>query len=123
MALIKTLEQGRALKAYQFVDNIKKEHINDFKEYSQNLKKLPMLIKTNGLGNSLAFAKAKWSYIYDQISEWILKLDSKVLLKHTDNKELLALLIETDSTTYRAVTVETIALLSWMKRIAEGMKD
>lgn len=124
------LEQGRAAFAYQCAEAGK--GLTKSKEYKSYVKKMPMLIKTNGLGAAVAFAFAKgskggqpdkgsaWGLLYLQIEDWLLKEDQKELIKF-DPSRLAYQLTESDSSTYRAVTVEVIALLSWVKRFAEAL--
>lgn len=124
-----TLEQGRAAKAYLFAEA--GEKLNKSKEYKSYLKKLPMLIKTNGLGAAMAFVFAKgskngspktsepWGLIYAQIEEWLIE-DEKQLIK-VDKNRLAYSLTTMDSYTYRAITIEVLALLSWMRRFAEAL--
>jgi len=122
-----TLEQGRAAKAYEYAEagaNLAKK-----KEYKSYVKKMPMMIKTNGLGAAVAFAFSKgakngrieksnpWGLIYDQLTRWVKERTS--LSMESDN--LAAALAKADSATYRAVTKEVLALLNWMRRFAEGM--
>jgi CRISPR-associated protein Cmr5 len=123
------LEQGRA--AFAFQKALKGKDIG--KEYLSSVRKLPMLIKNNGLGAAIAFAFAKgskngipdekhpWGLIYHQIEEW-LKKDEKKLIIFDDN-QLVYRITEEGSTVYRTVTIEVLALLSWMKRFAEGLID
>lgn len=123
------LEQGRAAFAYQKA--VEGQRIG--KEYLSSIRKLPMQIKTNGLGAALSFAFAKgcengvpkrnkpWGLIYLQIEEW-LKKDEKKLIVFEEN-QLAYRLTEESSTVYRAVTIEVLALVSWMKRFSEGLID
>lgn len=123
------LEQGRAAFAYQCAENGK--GLTKSKEYKSYVKKMPMLIKTNGLGAAVAFAFAKgskggqpdrnsaWGLLYSQIEDW-LNEDQKQLIKFDPNR-LAYQLTEEDSAAYRAVTIEVIALLSWVKRFAEAL--
>ena len=71
MALPKTLEQGRAEFAYKYAEAGKKLG----SEYKAYVKKIPMLIKTNGLGATFAFIKSKGGKTYDlihkQTFEWL----------------------------------------------------
>ncbi len=127
-----TLEQGRAAFAYKCAEGGAK--FNKNKEYKSYVKKMPMLIKTNGLGAAIAFALAKgskdgkpdannaWGLLYTQIEDW-LKQDSKELSQKLKEKSLAEVLIQTDSSVYRAVTVEVLALLAWTKRFAEALID
>jgi CRISPR-associated protein Cmr5 len=133
------MEQGRAAAAYKYAEAGAKLTKNS--EYKAYVKKLPMLIKTNGLGAamSFAFAKAKckevesfdnkekieqgsnpWALIYSQIQGW-LKSDNVLFLELSHDKNLMKTLTETDSPTYRAATIEVLALLNWMRRFAEGL--
>ena len=109
-----TLEQGRAKHAFE-----KAKRAGDKEKFASYAKKLPMMIKTNGLGASMAFAKAKnekaWKELFQAIEEW-LKEKSYV------QEALLEELVKTDSAQYRILTSEVIAYLSWLRRFAEGFK-
>ncbi len=123
------LEQGRAAFAYECAEEGAK--LDKKKEYKSYVKKMPMLIKTNGLGAAIAFAFAKgsksgvpsktdpWGLLYLQLERWLLN-DSKTLIKFESNKLAQKLTI-IDSTQYRGVTVEVIAFLSWLKRFADAL--
>ena len=126
------LEQGRATYAYACAETGAK--LDKKSEYKSYVKKLPMLIKTNGLGTAIAFAFAKgsrngvpvasnsWGLLYIQIEKWIINKDGLELMTFEENRFAKAL-TETDCQTYRAVTVEVLALLTWMRRFAEGLID
>lgn len=127
-----TLEQGRADFAFTCAQYAKdKLPEKTAKEYKAYVKKMPMLIKTNGLGAALAFAFAKgckggkadktkaWGLLYAQIEEW-LKKDHKQLLGFDSNR-LIAQLLKEQSATYRAATIEIIAFLTWLLRFADGL--
>jgi CRISPR-associated protein Cmr5 len=97
------------------------------KEYKSYAKKLPMMIKTNGLGAAVtfAFSKAKdgnaWELLYNHVSDW-LKQPHKVFLLGTHaSKPLTEAIISLPSTEYRAVTVEVLAFMNWLRRFAEGL--
>ena len=129
MSTIKGIEQGRAAKAYEFAEQ--GAIMDKKKDYKSYVKKMPMLIKTNGLGAALAFAFAKgskegipqqnkaWGKLYMQLEAW-LKADTKKLIEFEDNK-LTHKLMQTDSATYRAVTVEILALLNWQRRFVDAL--
>jgi CRISPR-associated protein Cmr5 len=118
------IEQGRADFAYQCAK--KGSEISKPKEYKSYVKKIPMMIKTNGLGATLAFAMSKkkggnaWELIYTQLSDWLQTEGNKYLL---DNKtgELSQIVIQLDSGQYRAVTNEVLAFFNWLRRFAEGL--
>lgn len=123
---VNKLEQGRASEAYSFVK--KGKDCGEPKEYKSYTKKIPMMIKTNGLGSALAFIKSKsnsgkghkaYKLIYEQIAEW-LKKDSKGYITSNDTRDLVEIVINMDSALYRAVTVEVLAFMAWLKRFSEG---
>ena len=133
LTTLKTIEQGRAKYAFEKVKEISEDRSKKLKEnYKSTAKKLPVLIKTNGLGQTLAFLKSKGEKdeskpknahdrLYDQISIWLQTEDFKGLV---DVGELVEQVINLESQAYRQVTVETLALLNWMRRFVDGlMKD
>jgi CRISPR-associated protein Cmr5 len=122
------LEQGRAAFAYECAEVGGK--LEKCKEYKSYVKKMPMLIKTNGLGAAVAFAFAKgckdgnpdtnknpWGLLYSQIENW---LKEKAIIEFNTNG-LAKKLTEIPSSDYRAATVEVLALLNWMKRFADAL--
>jgi CRISPR-associated protein Cmr5 len=121
------LEQGRAAYAYQCAEA--GEKLDKKKEYKAYVKKMPMLIKTNGLGAVVAFAFAKgskggsvqekdpWGLLYKQLEEW---LRTNHHLK-MDQNQLAKALTSSDSASYRATTMEVLALLNWMKRFVDAL--
>lgn len=125
---IKKIESGRAEYAYECAE--KGANLNS-SEYKSYVKSLPMLIKTNGLASALSFYFAKsasggqvdttktYGLIYRQIEEW-LKKDIKNLIDFEQDK-LVKKLIDLDSYTYRAVTLEVLAFLTWLRRYADAL--
>lgn len=123
------LEQGRAAFAYRCAEEGAK--LNKKKEYKAYVKRMPMYIKSNGLGAAMAFTFSKgskggeidelnaWGLLHQHIEQW-LKEDKKELIEFPDNR-LASELTKVDSSVYRAVTVEVIAFLSWLRRFAEGL--
>ena len=121
--IMKTLENQRAEFALLCVKNIVAAYSKEEKEkYKGNVKKIPMLIKTNGLGNTLAFMRSRKEHklIYDHLSNWLRKPENpcKTL---PEGKDLLEFVISESSPVYRHVTKELIALLTWMKRFADSL--
>ncbi len=122
MALPKTLEQGRAEYAYKCAEK-GKDYGSDYKSY---VKKIPMLIKTNGLGATMAFVFSKskgkddnaYGLIYKQVSDWVSK--EKELLNF-ENHNFAKKLTEIDSAEYRFITIEVLALFNWLRRFTEGL--
>lgn len=121
------LEQGRAAYAYACAED--GARLDKKKEYKAYVKKMPMLIKVNGLGAAVAFSFAKgskngsaqkndpWGLLYLQVEDW---LRQRGILKIEQNS-LAKVLTSSESSTYRAATIEVLALLNWMKRFADAL--
>jgi len=123
MSNLKKLEQGRAEEAYKAALEGVKE-----KDYTSYVKKLPMLIKTNGLGAAIVFYasnKPAHKLICSQILTW-LKTDSPKMLadfsKASTPIDFAHELTKLESPQYRAITVEVLAYLNWLKRFSTGLK-
>ena len=126
--LRRDIERQRAEFAYKSVESAV-DALSDKakKEYKSYCKKIPMLIKTNGLAGTYAFIFSKGSkgskidkskaygLIYNQTLEW--------LTKHgwIDGDRLMYEFIRKPSDEYRAVTMEVLSLFNWLRRFAEGM--
>jgi CRISPR-associated protein Cmr5 len=96
------------------------------KEYKSYVKKIPMLIKTNGLGATFAFMLSKggtYEVIGEQVLSW-LEIDEKRFLNDDDInsfKDLNKKIICSKSPEYRALTIEVLAFFNWLKRFADGL--
>jgi len=124
MKTMNKLENGRADYAYKCAE--KGSKLDKPKEYKSHVKKIPMLIKTNGMGATLAFIFSKkkngnaYELIYTQISDWFKKEENP--FKFEDKfDDFSKKLCEMDSQRYRATTTETLALFAWLRRFAEGL--
>ncbi len=119
---IRGIEQGRAAFAYDRVKEIAQNSNGDLKKkYKSGAKKLPVLIKTNGLGQALAFINKRDdgnTKLYDTIGKW---LAYKQLIKLDENSELVEVVIRKSSNEYRRITIETLALLNWVRRFVDGL--
>ncbi len=133
---IKKLENGRAEFAYNCVIKAKKPDSTKYKDalasdYKGYVKKMPALIQTNGLGNTLAYILSKgnnspkekgnaYNLIYDQLSDW-LKSGNSGSASLPEGSDLLGFIISKPSTIYRQFTTEALAFLNWLSRLAAGM--
>lgn len=128
MKIINKLENGRAAFAYKCAEEIASDNKSDNKreknkkrEYKAYVKKIPMFIKTNGLGATMAFIKSKggtYKIIYEQISKWFKEEENPLKLNAEDFvKEICNM----DSQQYKAITNETLAFLNWLRRFADGL--
>lgn len=104
-----------------------KFHSKMLKDYKSYAKKIPMLIKTNGLGATIAFVFSKGSdnisyrIIYNQITEWM-KIEAKqVIAEELEKNSLVKEVTEISTEKYRLLQTEILAFLSWLRRFAEGM--
>lgn len=124
MSNLRILEGGRA--AYAFA--CAKEGIKT-SEYESWAKKMPMLIKTNGLGAALAFLKSKdgrvYEKLYDQAKSWLIHDDCPIkdLISLSDSAELVEKVINLESPAYRAATIELITFFNWVRRFASGLDN
>jgi CRISPR-associated protein Cmr5 len=118
-SLQKTIEQKRASTAWDNIQEVKNEKFEA--KYSGWAKKFPALVLTNGLGQALAFLRAKnkdeHRALYTHFSRWV---TSQIYRKSDD--ELLEHLIgpHSNSGDYRRATTEALAFAAWLKRFAEA---
>jgi CRISPR-associated protein Cmr5 len=143
---LRGIEQKRADYAYKCALEAKNSKDtpfqidNDFyksKNYKSYTKKIPMLVKSNGLGASFAFILSKkakekrvdnqtlppgvqrnpknaYDLIYKQTAEWINS-------KYPFTGDFSEFIITQNSNEYRTITNEVIALFTWLRRFAEGL--
>ncbi|MDT7879139.1 MAG: type III-B CRISPR module-associated protein Cmr5 [Candidatus Caldarchaeales archaeon] len=96
------------------------------KGYGSLARKIPMLVLTNGLGQTLAFLKAKGkndpadehTVLFRHLSSWVLsQVDPSAA---ASNGDLLRWVLQNDSAAYRRATMEALAFLTWLERFAEA---
>jgi len=120
------IENGRARYAFTAVNQHIQNKNVDSSNYKSYIKKIPAMIQVNGLGQTMAFCLAKkkeYKAIYDQIENWIRMNNSELIKKYEpeNRKEFIDVLVSMNSSDYRIVTTETMALLNWMRRFADGL--
>ena len=123
---LQTLEQKRAASAWEVVKSVKEQPQDDFKKkYSGLARSMPAMMQNAGLGQALAFLRAKdkgkkltaeWVF-YCHLSTWIHEQNQTQAIGESG---LLEWLIKQTSEQYRQVTAETIGYLRWLKRFAEA---
>lgn len=112
------LDRRRASAAWANIQTVKS--LNFQAKYGSLARKMPTLIQVNGLGQTLAFLRAKangddrHARMFNHISQWVCGR----LGNGTEN--LLNRVLNMDSQTYRLATSETLAFLQWIKRFAEA---
>jgi CRISPR-associated protein Cmr5 len=142
ISTLRGIEQTRADFAYKCALEAKNSQQNAVqidgeyfksKNYKSYAKKVPMLVKSNGLGATFAFILSKkgkekdrvqpgqrnnpknaYDLIYKQTAEWI-------NTKYPFQGDFSQFIITQNSNEYRAVTNEVISLFTWLRRFAEGL--
>lgn len=114
----RTLEQRRAATAWQDVREAKGKAWDA--RYGQLARSAPADIQANGLGQTLAFWRAKKEpqhlALLNDVSDWC-----AFQLQVPNQQKLLEWIVSTASTDqYRDATREAIAFLGWVKRFAEA---
>ncbi|SHK76292.1 type III-B CRISPR module-associated protein Cmr5 [Rhodothermus profundi] len=125
-----TLEQKRAQQAWRDIQSVVNRSDDFKKKYGSLARRVPMLVLTNGLGQTLAFllSKAKFKEskrgvdaeasgaVFEHLSAWTMRQ----IAPDAGSQNLLDWVLQSDSATYRRATAEALAYLSWLKRFAEA---
>ncbi len=128
--IITKLEKGRAEFAYRCVEKaieIFKDNSKKQKEYKSYARKISTMILSNGLGQTLAFIKAKsekgnaYDLIYSQLTEYMKSAHTVRIQMPKEKNDFVEWVISCDSSKYRYITKEILAFLNWLKRFAEGL--
>jgi len=148
LSLQRSIERQRAIFAYQCAEkgrDIKSKIQIDGQwyeddKYKSYVQKFPMLVKRNGLANTIAFyysrrkkekkgevpgteknPKNAYDLILYQLTEWFKEEPGGILAEAVRNADLVRAVLELNSEEYRALTNEALAFLAWLKRFAEGL--
>ncbi|HMQ15857.1 MAG TPA: type III-B CRISPR module-associated protein Cmr5 [Phycisphaerae bacterium] len=118
-----TLDQRRASHAWDVVQRAKVKqghHQNqDPKKFGGQAKKLPTRILAAGLGQALAFLKAKGYApgLLAELNDWIAQ---RMPPAQGATQDLLERIIKGDSDFLRRASDEVLAYLVWLNRFAEA---
>ena len=134
----KTLEQKRANYAFRMIKAVSGKTYEG--KFSSLISKLPTLILTNGLGNTLSFLFSKGEKEHllaiAIITNWLFnEADLKVIkgefkeewfnnlekLKENIANILNPIILEANTEEYIFATEETLRLLNWLRRFSEAM--
>lgn len=157
MSKFQNIELERAQFAYQCAEfgvsiKEKQQRKNDYyldANYKSYVKKIPSMIKTNGLGATFAFIYSKrksakniiqsngekvtkapgdlenpknaYDLLYEQTRCWLINNPVNPL-KSLANGEFMEELLKLDSDNYRLCTLEVLTFFQWLRRFAEGVK-
>lgn len=122
---IKTKQQKRADFALsQLKAKVSKNEIT--KELANFIVGMPNMILSNGLGQSLAFLKAKSSkkereFVFNVIKTY-LQNEYKNIFTQQDNFEFLAKLNDISQIEYIKMQEEVLRMLEWLKRYARAFQ-
>ncbi|MEZ4618470.1 MAG: type III-B CRISPR module-associated protein Cmr5 [Caldilineaceae bacterium] len=113
-------EQKRAARAWQNIESVGE---SEQKKYGTLARKLPAMIQTNGLGQTLAFLRAKGgrdqsnghNLICNHVSTWV-----REQVNAQGDGDLLTWIIQESSDAYRRATTESIVFAVWLRRFVEA---
>jgi CRISPR-associated protein Cmr5 len=121
----KTIDQRRAKHAWDSVtEATNRLNSQDQKKFGGQAKKLPTQVVTSGLGQALAFLKAK-NYaplLLSRLGDWVLDKRQNPGSKNSapDDDALLRQIVDRDSDFMRRATDEVLAYMLWVNRFAEA---
>ena len=124
-----TLDQRRARHAWQAVERART--LRDAQDFAREVKRLPVRIRTSGLGQSLAFLYAKSksdgdarARLLSELGTWMLqerRLASSA--KSGDKRALMSAIIAGDADLLRRASDEALLYLQWLTRFSEAEID
>jgi CRISPR type III-B/RAMP module-associated protein Cmr5 len=125
MTLKKNLELVRLQWAYQKVENVKEKKELATK-YRSLARKVPFMIQSNGLANTLFFLKSKDAAEHKKmlahLIEWSVNESALFAIKLTkENDGWMKEILEKPSSEIRSLTREFIMISGYLKRVAEAM--
>lgn len=128
-----SLDQRRAQHAWQAVEQARELGPNAKKDFARETKRLPVRIKTAGLGQALAFLNAKAKSDKDKgedargrllvaLGDWILK--ERRLASQPNGAiaqdSLIQAIIHGNASLLRRATEEALLYLQWLTRFSEA---
>lgn len=132
--MTQTIQQQRAKYALDFVTALTEQHKFN-KEQQKNFisyaSSLPAMIHTNGLGQAMAFHKAKgsdkgfaetedkkrsYNALYKIVSDWLCQKPQI----YQNHKNVLEGVARENMQSYQLAQVEALALMSWVKKFAKA---
>jgi CRISPR-associated protein Cmr5 len=125
----KTLDQRRAAHAWETVKAALLLSPEKQKKFSGQAKKFPARIMASGLGQALAFLKAKGyaPELLQATGDWVLDKRQNPASKQAKpaDDSLLKRIVDGDSDFLRRATDEFLAYITWINRFAEaeGLTD
>jgi len=97
--------------------------LENYKSYS---KKMPTMILSNGLGQTLAFTLSKkkegnaWEFLYAHITAYLKSKAVSRINMPEGEPDLCKWVVSRDSSEYRYITKEILSFLHWLQRFTQG---
>lgn len=123
-----TLDQRRARHAWQAVELARGLH--DAADYAREAKRLPVRIRTSGLGQALAFVNAKAGkdekgarvVLLEDLGDWLLAQRKLAAVPSggVDRKSVMTMILDGDAGLLRRATEEALLYLQWLTRFCEA---
>jgi CRISPR-associated protein Cmr5 len=120
---MRTLEQEFAEKVYEKVDEFGRDHPKNTKQterdqYGSMAHKLPVLIRTAGLAEALAFVESRGKDAHKKLLD-----DLAFVISEDSREELLKKSRKDGLQEYMYLTRRTILALKWFKRFAQSVLE
>jgi len=115
-----TMEQKRAKYAFEQINQLRE--MGDHNEITSYASSLPAMIHINGLGQAMAFCKAKggsYELHYQILSRWLCAEGQP----YAGTNDLLQGITQHNMNKYHLAQVEALALMSWIKKFAKALLD
>ena len=114
---MQTRDQIYAATVYEQVATVREKE-PEYKKYGAMAHKLPLLIRTAGLVQALAFVEARGKDIQKQLLS-----DLKATIEPNDPRTLLVHAQNADLSEYMRLTQQIMAALLWYKRFAQSILE
>jgi CRISPR-associated protein Cmr5 len=116
--VIQTRDQEYAIHAYNRVKTVKHMPEAARDRYGSMAHKLPILIRTAGLAQALAFVNARGKDEHKRLLD-----DLALTLKQQDRENLAETAMKATLSEYIYLTQQALAALLWYKRFAQSVLD
>lgn len=122
-----TLDQRRARHAWRVVESVKAKGEEAKEDFARQAKKLPLRIRTAGLGHALAFVREKKEVpgLLEELGDWVRRCrddpDAPTEAPAGETKSddaLLKAILQGDAAFQKRATREVLDYLQWLNRFA-----
>lgn len=117
---MQTRDQRYAEKIFEQVSQLSSRTRAEQKQYGSMAHKLPVLIRTAGLAQALAFVEARGK---DPHRDLLRHLEMTIYEANATPNRLIARSREAQLTEYRQLTHNTLKALVWYKRFAQSVLE